>query len=247
MPHLTPSRMVRRLLVAATTSVAIVGPLASCGGGSNSAQQATTAPQDACTAQQTLRRYGETTPPGYAAILAWANAMTSSGTQSPTTTARIEVDYIRLLQADTATGPTTLVADAAEEYALPRAQLSVNEGAAYPRVPRCSPGASSTAIGSSPVAAGVLTIDLAPIPDKYAHWWTPQATLTAGKRYFVESRFRVTGGAYIQFGIDYWRSKNAPYAGYDETCLTSNNCEGWVSKWFGDTGGQFVIQRVPVL
>lgn len=37
------------------------------------------------------------------------------------------------------------------------------------------------------------------------------------------------------------------YGGWDEACVKSNNCEGWGSNWFGDTGGQFVIRRVPVL
>ncbi len=228
----------------------VVCQLPACGGGSseNNSPPVTSspAPEDACTAIQTFRRYAESSPPSYTAILAWANAMTTSSSQSAATAAKVEVDYMRLLQADSFTSPTSPVPGAVDEYSVAKPRLGLGEGAVYPRVPRCQPGASDIEIAGSLVAGGHLTIDLSSARDKYAHWQTPRASLIAGKVYLVEARFRVTGAAYIQFGIDYWRTLNAGYAGYDELCVKSNNCEGWVSNWFGDTAGQFVTRTVPV-
>ncbi|MDE2059901.1 MAG: hypothetical protein KGL31_13685 [candidate division NC10 bacterium] len=206
-------------------------------------------PQDACIERQTLQTYANSPPRGYLAVLAWANAMTVSASHQPGTTASVEIDYIRILEEDVSTGQLTAVAGASEEYSQSRAPLSSGEGALWVRVPRCASGSSSRTISSSRVSGGVLGIDLASTPGDYAHWWTPRgdiAPFTSGKRYLVESRFRVNGGAALQFGLDYWRTKTIDYNGYDVTCVTSNNCEAWVSAWFGDTQGAFIVRQFPV-
>lgn len=218
-----------------------------CGGEDDDTIASVIAPADACIDRQTLKKYGTTTPPGYSAVLAWANAMTGSSSHAASSPAKVEVDYIRLLEAVSPSDSMTVIASASEEYEISRAPLSAGEGALYPRIPKCSPGASDEIIALSSVDSGVLTINLASTPKQYAHWWTPRGSLLVGKSYFVESRFRVTGGAYIQFGVDYWRDPVLEYNGYDETCAISNNCEAWVSDWFADTGGQFIVRRVPVL
>jgi hypothetical protein len=155
-------------------------------------------------------------------------------------------DHPRVLAVDPG-GATASVADASEEYSRASGSLTVGEGALWSRVPRCAPVVSSNAIAQSTLGNGLLRIDLASTPSLIAHWWTPRGTAVAGKRYVVEARYRVTGQAAIQFGIDYWRTKSAPYAGWDPTCSSSNNCEAWVSGWVGDTGGQFVTRRFPTV
>ena len=206
-------------------------------------------PQGACIERQTLQTYAGSPPPGYLAVLAWAQAMTVSPTHQASAAASIEIDYLRVLEQDVAAGQLSLVTDATEEYSEPRATLSSGEGALWARAPRCAPGSSSTTISTSRVSGGILSIDLAAIPNNYAHWWTPRGTVVpfiTGKRYLVEARFRVNGAAALQFGLDYWRNKSIGYNGYDVTCAASNNCEAWVSAWIGDTKGAFVVRQFPV-
>ena len=37
------------------------------------------------------------------------------------------------------------------------------------------------------------------------------------------------------------------YAGWDGTCAASDNCEAWVSDWYGNTYGEFRTFRAPHL
>ncbi len=80
---------------------------------------------------------------------------------------------------------------------------------------------------------GTMTIELTETNRIY-HWWTPiRPALPDGlTRLWAEANVRVTGGAMVAAGIDYWRSPTAPYAGYDV-----NNREagatGWYTAWDG--------------
>ncbi len=62
--------------------------------------------------------------------------------------------------------------------------------------------------------------------------------------YLVEMEVKITGLARLQMGIDYWRETDSVYSQFDGTCQQSNNCEGYLSRWFGPTDG-FVTIRVP--
>ena len=94
-------------------------------------------------------------------------------------------------------------------------------------------------------AAGLLAIDVSQTPNSMIHWWTNRLTLTPGATYSAEVQFKVEGKTAIIFGSDWWRSTSAPAIDWAWDCTKTNNCEAWVSDWYGDTGGQFITVRVP--
>lgn len=194
-------------------------------------------------------------PSRYHAALGWAQAVTLSTTQ--TGTARVEMDSMVLLEQNPSTGLITPAPGAQLSFDQPLAFGS--QGELYNRV--CSDGsfrnecwfANGTTTIPSTASGGVVTIDVASIPTKVPHWWTPRANATPGALYWLQATFRVTGGAAIQFGVDYWldtcssQAQCAPFSPYDNaTCVTANPCEAWVSNWIGDTGGQFVTVLFPL-
>lgn len=84
-------------------------------------------------------------------------------------------------------------------------------------------------------------------PDRIWHFWSPspRAALPAGKREgcTVRARVRISPGALLQMGMDYWRSPTIPYGS------GGNNREAGASDWyfpspqwqevsFTDVGGQ---------
>jgi hypothetical protein len=64
------------------------------------------------------------------------------------------------------------------------------------------------------------------------HWWnTSRKLIPSGtSRIWFEARVRVTGGAGVQAGIDYWKDLTADYAGLDV-----NNTEAGASDWYGNS------------
>lgn len=191
-----------------------------------------------------------TSPIRFTAVQGWAQVVTLSKTQQVAETAVLEMDFMRLLEEDPATGATTSIAEAGFDRDSPRLPcvlpIGVCEGALYQRDPWFGTDTHVEMFNSS-VASGVLRIDVAPTPDKVAHWWTPRASSKQGRRYFIETRFRITGKAALQFGADYWLNLNADYNGpQDAKCEIHNNCQAWASIWFGDTGGGFVTKKVPL-
>lgn len=191
-----------------------------------------------------------TSPIRFAAVQGWAQTVTLSKSQQTADTAILEMDFMRLLEEDPATGATTPIAETGFDRDSPRLTcvlpIGVCEGALYQRDPWFGTDAHVEMFNSS-VANGVLRIDVAPTPNRVAHWWTPRASSKSGRRYFIETRFRITGKAALQLGADYWLSLNADYNGpQDAKCEVHNNCQAWASMWFGDTGGVFVTKRVPL-
>jgi hypothetical protein len=68
-------------------------------------------------------------------------------------------------------------------------------------------------------------------PDRVWHFWSasPRAKLPAGKSEgcTVTARVKISSGALLQMGIDYWRSPTAPWAGSGV-----NNHEAGASNWY---------------
>lgn len=94
---------------------------------------------------------------------------------------------------------------------------------------------------------GTLIIDLTKAPRYIYHGWTePQVTALPNKQYLVEMEVKITGQARLQMGTDYWRTIGAVDNGWDDTCQKSNNCEGYLSDWFGPTkGNEWQTIRTP--
>ncbi len=96
------------------------------------------------------------------------------------------------------------------------------------------------------LTGGTLSINLKPIPENIVHLWTePRVKAVPGARYGILAVVKVEGDARLQFGMDYWRGDTSPYNGWSNGCVTSNNCEAWLSDWIGDTKGQYQQVLVP--
>jgi hypothetical protein len=98
-------------------------------------------------------------------------------------------------------------------------------------------------------------------PDKVArrlfhNWSDPRLDNKPGARYLVEMEVKISGAARLQIGLDWWRGMADGYSGFDPECQNpksrknqsanpANNCEAWMSDWYGPTGGKFVTIRAP--
>jgi len=95
------------------------------------------------------------------------------------------------------------------------------------------------------VSNGILIIPVSRRPDKVAHWWTERFAVKNGCLYIVTLRFKITGDASLNIGMDWWRTMTATYNFWEATCVNSNNCEAWFSDWFSNTNDEFVTVTVP--
>jgi len=82
---------------------------------------------------------------------------------------------------------------------------------------------------------GILILRPSEFSGFVGHWWNkhwPRASVPTGtERIWMEMRVRIIGPAFVQVGIDYWRSPSALYAGVEV-----NNREAGASDWAcGDT------------
>ena len=235
-------------------TIALCAFLAGCGGGGGAneptLEQGQVIPSDVMTNRQKVDF--ATAPSRYKAVLGWAQAVTLSKSQVGGTAA-LEMDYLRLVEeTNPALGIVMPMAEASFDSPslhliciLPGGRC---DGALYERDPWYGSD-SHVEMFNSTVANGTLQIDVSQTPNKVAHWWTPRVAETApGRRYYLEARFRITGKAALQLGVDYWVDVGSSYNGPQNVGCTngSNNCQAWASNWFGDTGGVFVTRKVPV-
>lgn len=85
---------------------------------------------------------------------------------------------------------------------------------------------------------GNLVVEPSLHPQRVFHWWNTSRSLVLEGTSWIwfEARIRVTGGAGVQAGIDYWKDLDAPYAGPEV-----NNTEAGVSDWFGNSTDDWQI------
>lgn len=79
----------------------------------------------------------------------------------------------------------------------------------------------------------------------YHAWLDPRVAVKAGEHCDVEVDVRITGDARLQVGLDQWRGPWLDYNHYSDGCVTSNNCQAYLGRWHGDTGGFFQTIRAP--
>ena len=227
----------------ATASVAAV-LFAACGGNANTEAPRITSVAPAGAPLTAQRIEYATAPPRFTHVLAWAQATTLTAAATGRA-AKVEVDFMRLIEENPGDGSRKVLAELNFDHDQPTCDGAGCEGANYVRTPWYGNGGASVPLSNSVIAGGRLQIDLALTPDRIAHWWTPRVAVKPGLRYLVESRYRVTGAAALEFGVDYWVGAASDYNGYDAACASSNNCEAWVSDWVGDTLGAFVTGVAP--
>jgi hypothetical protein len=219
----------------------VVDPVTvACQAAPNAAGKLKRVPADAPWKQETFIAEADTA--GYTAFVGWINAMTALPCASEKIGATVEIRSIRLIEraADGAESVVQTVDFGGDELASAKAF----EGALFDRTPKEGKGADGFHIDR--IENGSFVIDLNQASRRMYHGWTNRRTeAKPGAKYSVEADVRITGAARLQFGIDYWRDQTADYAGYDKTCQKSNNCEVWISDWYGDTKGKFVTIRAP--
>lgn len=206
----------------------------------NVAGKLKTVPMNAPWKQETFIEGADTK--GYTTFVGWINAMTALPCASEKIGATVEIRSIRLIErtAEGIESVVHMVDFGGDELAAAKAF----EGTLLDRTPKEGKGATDLRIDH--IEKGSFVIDLNKASRRMYHAWTNRRTeAKPGAKYFVEADVRIVGAARLQFGVDYWRDMTADYAGYDRTCHTSNNCEVWISDWYGDTKGNFVTIRAP--
>lgn len=169
-------------------------------------------------------------PSGFTAVICWMQAIDILGMSSPD---KVEVDWLRthatvngidtILLEDTFDGHTS----AMDSYGL------------YSR----NPWFAGDRLAAMPFSIQSSTLIMEPSlnPNHVFHWWnTSRSSIPSGtSRVWCEARVRITGGAGVQVGIDYWKDLTAPYAGFDV-----NNTEAGVSDWHGNNTAEWQIITV---
>lgn len=180
-------------------------------------------------------------PEGYSALVGWINAVTAvpcSDENAPSP--RVEIRALRII-AKNQLGNERIIAEID-----PREKKQL-VGRLFPRVPQWfgeTEGKSEIDITERRIDR--LTLDLGRAPLRVYHAWTePRITIDPTDEHFIEIEASITETARLQVGIDYWRDLSSDYAGWDATCTSSMNCEGWVSDWYGNTYGEFKTFRSP--
>jgi len=209
----------------------------------NTGGQSSIVPEGAIWLKQTIR--SDALPNGYGAILIWAQSATLKGGQVKSLKALVTIDYWKLIEEINT--DKKILYEEHYDYAG-RKEFSTDDAGLYVRYPRWfDPAALDYHAQAFNMVAqgGILSIDVSQTPDNIVHWWTPRQLARAGAKYSVEIRLKVEGQCSVQLGADYWRDMIvSPIPG--DTCLTTNNCEAWISDWIGDTKGAFVTVTAPI-
>lgn len=209
---------------------------------SSDSSSSSNAPDGAIWNSETIKY--STAPQRFGAVLGWFQIATMKINHDTSIAATIEIDWERVIEI-TPDGVRTVVY---EENYDSNGQLPATDGGLYLREPNWfPPGDYHEPITDSNVSNGILTINVGATPDRIAHWWTDRVVANENYRYAVEVRARITGELMFQIGSDYWRTLYSPHIdGWDSTCQTSNNCEAWISDWYGDTNNEFITINAPL-
>lgn len=182
-------------------------------------------------------------PSGYSAANIWYQVMTknSSHNQATDGEAIIQIAYDKVIEQCDNSTKTIYERNYTNYKIAPTNQY----GALYLRDPWFGGNNFNEELSNTYVQNNALTISVGGTPDRVAHWWTDRFNVSSSCKYISEISFKITGAATFQVGSDWWRSTSAPYSGWDAACITSNNCEAWLSDWFSDTNGEFITIKVP--
>ena len=211
------------------------------GGGDNGASDLndTNIPEGAIYRQETLRRIYP--PDNFTAVLGWFQAATLSQNQSKAETAFITIDYTKIIEKMSDGSENIILEDNYDNN-----QPYLIDGGLFPRTPQWFATNESTPLYNSDVEDGFLNLYVSETPEKILHWWTDRVYCDPNARYFVEVRAKIEGKVGLQIGSDYWVDLYSDYNGYDEDCIGVNNCEAWISDWYSDTDGEFIVIFAPL-
>jgi len=161
-----------------------------------------------------------TPPVGFTAAVGWMQAIDIDGKGNP---CKVEVDWMRL----------HAVVNGADNLILEDTFNSRTGDMAYYGLYSRNPWFDSDNEHPMPFDVANSTLIMEPNlhPDRVYHWWNTARTIVpqGATRIWFEARVRITGGAGVQAGIDYWKDLAAQWAGLD-----INNTEAGASDWFGN-------------
>lgn len=185
-----------------------------------------------------------TAPDDFHAVLALMQVTSVAPcTLAPEREAKLAIRAMRLIERNPETGAETIVS-AVTDFSDDKSDFTF-DGELYPKIPAWYAGKPSKPTAELQRENSALTIDLTQAPRLLFHGWTdPKATAKPGMYYLVEMEVKISGSARLQMGIDYWREIGSAYNEFDQSCQKSNNCEGYLSDWFGPTDDWQTI-RVP--
>jgi hypothetical protein len=200
-----------------------------CGGGSpETSSTAQFAPTES-PHKSAYFRYS-TAPSGFSAVVGWMQAIDIKGAGVPN---KVEVDWMKLHAV--ANGVDTVIYE--ENFDAHTAEM--DSYGLYNR----NPWFEGDKLAGMPfsVQDSMLVLEPSTVPNRVFHWWDTTRSLVPSNydRIWFEARVRISGGAGVQTGIDYWKDLTAPYAGLDV-----NNTEAGVSDWFGNSTSDWQIISV---
>lgn len=198
-------------------------------------------PEGAPSLQQSIVR--DSPPSNYSAVVIWGQAATLTSTQPTTEKAFVTVDYWKFIE-NLADGTTHVLLE--EDYNFTNKTFSEGEAGLYTRTPSWFETDDHTQATNIYADSGFLYLDISQTPNNIVHWWTPRKLLASGSKYSAEIRFKVDGKTAVQFGSDWWKDEEVDPIEYSPDCALTNNCEAWLSDWYGDTGGEYITVTVPI-
>lgn len=159
----------------------------------------------------------DTLPAGFSAMTPWLQAVHNPKIAP---TSRVEVDYVRAY-SEVVSGNTIywtqLVTDEYDTW-------SSSSGGMYTIG---FPTDDHTPMPATTID-GILNFCPSDIADKVWHWWPNRVPYTeATGKFVVVVRLRLTGGACVQIGADWWKDMDVDWNGYNV-----NNKEVGASKWY---------------
>lgn len=165
-------------------------------------------------------------PDGFDAIVGKIDAVHNRESNEPS---YIDLDYIRVYA--NIDGEKELFTS--NEY-----NDNFAEGGLFPRDPWFGGDNIPEALNYNFVESSFLRLNTGNFPDKVIHVWTaPRAWVPdSAQNCWVEIRCRITGDAFIQAGIDYWKNLTIPWDGYD-----NNNKEACASDWYYEKDKWLII------
>lgn len=198
-----------------------------------------TAPHGAIWTEETI--HWDHVPAGYTTMVGWINAATSIPCFDKTAPRpEVEIRQISIIGLDQDGNEVT------RETVDPR-DANGFVGRIFPRIPHWfgeTEGEDDATIALRGEDGVLLDIGTAPLRVYHA-WTNPRLPLQPELRYIVLVEAKISSTARLQLGLDYWRDGSGDYSGWDPNCVTSANCEGFVSDWFGDTNGEFRLFQAP--
>lgn len=203
-----------------------------CGGDGSSDDSATITPKYAPSESPRKTAYFSYAipPTGFTAVVGWMMAIDIQGKGI---SSKVEVDWMRL-HAVVDGNDMILYEDNFDALAP-----AMNNFGLYIRNPWFD-GNQHTAMPFT-IENSRLVIEPSRYPQKVFHWWnTSRSIVPKGtSRVWFEASIRITGGAGVQAGIDYWKNLTVDWAGYNV-----NNIEAGVSDWFGNSTNDWQIISV---